>query len=80
MRRPVFGLNENTEAPMKVPVINGSPKGCVDDDSNLGRMIDTYRRLLPNDVQILNISEFDFQGGCLGCFHCAFEGECVYRA
>lgn len=51
---------------------------CQDADSNLGRMIETFRRALPNELQVLDIGAFDFQGGCLGCFHCAFEGDCIY--
>jgi len=52
---------------------------CSDRDSNLGRMIETFRKALPNDLKIVNIGDFDFQGGCLGCFQCAFEGKCVYQ-
>lgn len=40
---------------------------CSDRDSNLGRMIETFRKALPNDLKIVNIGDFDFQGGCLGC-------------
>ncbi len=52
---------------------------CADPNSNLGRMIKTYQRLLPHKLTIVNIGEFDFQGGCLGCFKCALDGQCVYK-
>ena len=52
---------------------------CLDTRSNLHRMIDTYRKALPNDLDVVNIGDFAFHGGCLGCFHCAFEGKCVYK-
>jgi multimeric flavodoxin WrbA len=52
---------------------------CADPASNLGRMIEVYRQALPYELEIYNIGEFPFQGGCLGCFHCAIEGECIYR-
>lgn len=52
---------------------------CTSGDTNLLRMIDTYQKLLPHEVEIINIAEFSFQGGCLGCFNCAYEGECVYN-
>ena len=28
---------------------------------------------------VVNLHEFPFAGGCLGCFHCAADGKCVYR-
>lgn len=52
---------------------------CSEGDSNLGRMIETYRKALPHELTVLNIGEFDLQGGCLSCFSCAFEGKCVYK-
>jgi len=37
---------------------------------------------LPNEDKRggdVNISEYPFQGGCLGCFNCAASGKCVYK-
>lgn len=52
---------------------------CKDPDSNLGRMIQVFQSALPNPLRIVNLNDFHFAGGCLGCFHCAFEGKCVYK-
>lgn len=51
----------------------------TDPHSNLGRMIEVYRQFLGDKLHTINIAEFPFQGGCLGCFHCAFEGKCAYQ-
>lgn len=34
---------------------------------------------LPCDAEIINIQDFPFMGGCLGCFHCAADGHCIYK-
>ena len=28
---------------------------------------------------VINIRQFPFKGGCLGCFHCAADGTCIYK-
>jgi len=35
--------------------------------------------MLQHKSRIVNIAEFPFQGGCLGCFNCAPAGKCVYK-
>lgn len=47
-----------------------------------GRLNDMCLRLmdrLPCRTELMDIGEFPFAGGCLGCFHCAADGQCVYR-
>ena len=47
-----------------------------------GRLRAMCRRLqnrLPCETELVDIGEFPFAGGCLGCFHCAADGQCVYR-
>lgn len=34
---------------------------------------------LPCDAELIDIGQFPFAGGCLGCFHCAADGTCVYK-
>ena len=51
----------------------------TDPDSNLGAMIDRFRAVLPYDSRVVNISEYPFSGGCLGCFNCAVSAKCVYK-
>ena len=52
---------------------------CSDPDSNLGRMIRVFEAALANPLRVVNLNDFQFDGGCLGCFRCAFEGKCAYR-
>ncbi len=48
-------------------------------DNALAAMIEDFRRGYPYETRLINIAEFPFQGGCLGCFHCAGDGKCVYK-
>lgn len=49
------------------------------DDHALAAMIEDFRRGYPYETRLINIAEFPFQGGCLGCFHCAGDGKCIYK-
>ena len=49
------------------------------DDAALAAMIDRFRAVLPYDSGVVNLREFPFAGGCLGCFRCAADGTCVYK-
>ena len=48
-------------------------------DAGLSAMIDRFRAVLPRKSRVVNIREYPFKGGCLGCFNCAVSGECVYK-
>ena len=48
-------------------------------DGRLTAMCERLKRRLPCEAEIVNLREFPFAGGCLGCFHCAADGTCVYR-
>ncbi|MBE6666237.1 MAG: iron-sulfur protein [Ruminococcaceae bacterium] len=50
-----------------------------ENDRKLSAMIDRFRAVLPKKSRVVNIREYPFKGGCLGCFHCAVSGECVYN-
>ncbi len=52
---------------------------CAADDQQLQNMIDRFRMVMPRKTRIVNISDYPFQGGCLGCFNCAVSGKCVYK-
>lgn len=45
----------------------------------LASMIRRFRRRFPGECELINLREFPFDGGCLGCFHCASDGTCIYR-
>ncbi len=52
---------------------------CAADDENLANMIADFRAALPYESRVVNLREFPFGGGCLGCFGCAVTGKCVYK-
>ncbi len=47
-------------------------------DTQLQNMIDRFRAVLPRKTRVVNIREYPFRGGCLGCFNCAVSGKCIY--
>lgn len=51
---------------------------CEKDNVQLQNMIERFRRVFPRKTRVVNIREYPFIGGCLGCFHCAVTGKCVY--
>lgn len=52
---------------------------CAPEDENLRNMIADFRAALPFESRLVNLREFPFSGGCLGCFGCAVTGKCVYK-
>lgn len=52
---------------------------CSSEDFQLGAMISRFQAKLPLKSRIVNISEYPFSGGCLGCFNCATDGKCIYK-
>jgi multimeric flavodoxin WrbA len=50
-----------------------------EDDDTLKSMINRFKDSLSYQVDIINLREFNFYGGCLGCFNCAASGECIYK-
>lgn len=52
---------------------------CAKDDKQLNDMINRFRAVLKYKSRIVNISEYPFRGGCLGCFNCAATGKCIYK-
>ena len=49
------------------------------EDTQLAGMIARFRARLPYATRVVNIREYPFKGGCLGCFRCAATGKCVYK-
>ena len=52
---------------------------CAPDDRNLAAMIADFRAALPAKSRVINLLDFSFSGGCLGCFSCAVSGACIYK-
>lgn len=63
---------------------------CETDNTALNNMISRFRAVLGSKVsdassemvtytsRVVNIREYPFRGGCLGCFNCAVSGKCIY--
>ena len=51
---------------------------CEKENVQLQAMIQRFRSVFPRKTRVVNIREYPFIGGCLGCFHCAINGKCVY--
>ena len=45
----------------------------------LSNMIDHFIDLVKYKVEVVNLRDFPFKGGCLGCFNCAGNGKCIYK-
>ena len=52
---------------------------CAKDNERLRRMIIDFRKTFPYVSHVVNLRNFEFKGGCLGCFHCAVDGTCIYQ-
>ncbi len=51
---------------------------CAADDLQLHNMIARFRAVFPRKTRVVNLLEYPFRGGCLGCFNCAVSGKCIY--
>ena len=70
---------------VEVPGCNGEKTGdvvivtdCREEDAQLQAMIGRFQEVFPRKTRIVNIRQYPFRGGCLGCFNCAVSGKCVY--
>lgn len=52
---------------------------CTPENKSLTAMIARFQAVLPKKTRIVNISEYPFKGGCLGCFNCTVDGTCIYK-
>lgn len=50
-----------------------------ENDNQLHDMIAYFSSVMPRKTRVINIREFPFKGGCLGCFNCASSGKCIYK-
>lgn len=50
-----------------------------DTDTNLLQMMEEFKAVYPYPVRTVNLRDFPFDGGCLGCFKCAVSEKCVYK-
>lgn len=78
-----FSQREYKRLLLEVPKSDGIDTVIVadlnKDDENLRNMIEDFRAVYKYNTRVVNIAEYPFQGGCLGCFNCAADGKCIYK-
>ncbi len=52
---------------------------CEDDNKALNDMIARFCKVFKGSTEVVNIRKYPLKGGCLGCFHCATDGKCIYK-
>ena len=70
-----------------VPQSNNAQKGgyivvlttAKDTDTQLLKMIERFRAVCKRNTRVINLKDYPFKGGCLGCLNCAVSGKCVYK-
>ena len=80
-------LGAPAHIPVTVPDENPADKSgdvvivtdCEADNTQLSNMIARFQSKLPIKSRIVNIRDYPFKGGCLGCFNCAISGKCIYK-
>ncbi|MBQ9686747.1 MAG: NAD(P)H-dependent oxidoreductase [Oscillospiraceae bacterium] len=48
-------------------------------DESLRALIKDFGAAYPYKTRFVNLADFAFKGGCLGCLNCAMSGSCVYK-
>ena len=74
--------------PISVPAGNSTPVDSQKDvviitdatpeNTQIHAMISRFQKKLAFSSRVINIREYPLKGGCLGCFHCASDGTCIY--
>ena len=52
---------------------------CRQEDVSLQKMIERFQAVCGQNTRLINLRDFPFAGGCLGCFKCAVTGKCVHK-
>jgi len=50
-----------------------------EEDINLKRMIDVFKKVIPNETDIINLNDVNIKGGCLSCYLCMDNNICPYK-
>jgi hypothetical protein len=46
-------------------------------ESNLLKMINRFKLILKDRIEIIEIERLNIKNGCVGCYHCGYSGECI---
>jgi multimeric flavodoxin WrbA len=69
--------------PEKNPVAANGKKVVVVTDAephqtNLIRMVERFKAVLSDKIEVINLHDIDIKGGCLGCLKCGYDNQCAY--
>jgi len=48
------------------------------ENANLNGMIDRFRGTFRENIELINLYDINFKGGCRGCLECAYDNTCFY--
>jgi multimeric flavodoxin WrbA len=51
----------------------------TDEKTNLGKMINVYKKIFNSSISVVNLNEIKINNGCLGCLHCFYDGVCIQK-
>ncbi len=80
-RGPAPGLREASPLPARekqggrIAVVTD----LAPDNARLAGMIGRFTAAVERPCTVVNLRDFPFAGGCVGCFHCAADGTCIYK-
>ena len=66
----------------KIDIVNKKVTVITDSDdiqTNLGKMIDRFRKSFASKVEVINLNNLNIKGGCLGCCQCGLDNKCIYE-
>ncbi|MBN2650994.1 MAG: NAD(P)H-dependent oxidoreductase [Spirochaetales bacterium] len=84
-KKPHFTSTQSPAYSASLPIAEKSPGfdtvivTNAQQDPALEAMIEDFRRTFAHPTRVVNIAEYPFSGGCLGCFSCAADGTCIYK-
>ena len=81
-RAPDAALHGATPLPAREKTRAGRISVVTDlapDNERLAGMIARFVAASERACTVVNLHDFPFAGGCVGCFHCAADGTCIYR-
>lgn len=76
--------------PISLPTVNNSTDKAPTYDTliltdakqaegNMYEMIRYFRAIYPHKTRVINIAEYPFKSGCIGCLRCATTTMCVFK-
>lgn len=70
---PSFSTQKNNTSSQKLVIVTDSLV-----NNNLASMVKQLVNFFTDPIEIINLSDLDIKGSCLGCLKCAYDYNCVY--